>query len=213
MKILKCECRNGFFDGQCQEAVAHGAEEIAAGNLVVYPTETVYGIGADIFNQAAVKNLYMVKKRPFDMALSVAVSDKKMMESIAVLDENADKLVKAFLPGPLTIIIKKNPDVPDIVTASSQKVGMRIPDHPVALELIKRTGPIVATSANIHSHPDSVEINPAIEDFGAAVKAYIDCGKCTLGQPSTIVWLMDGQVEIIRQGAISKEQIEEVIKC
>jgi len=213
MKILKCECKNGSLDGLCEEAVSYAAEEISLGNLVVYPTETVYGIGADIFNQGAVKKLFQVKRRPFDMALSVAVSDRKMMESVAVLDDNADKLIKAFLPGPLTIIIKKQPEVPDIVTSSSQKVGIRIPDHPLALELLKRTGPMVATSANIHSHPDSVEVNAAIDDFGAAVSAYIDCGRCTLGKPSTIVWLENGEIEIIRQGAISREQIKEVLKC
>ena len=132
MKMVKCDCTNGF-DRICEEAAAEAAEEIAAGNLVVYPTETVYGIGADVLNEVAVKNLYMAKNRPFDMALSVAVSDKNMMESIAVLDENADKLIKAFLPGPLTIIIEKKPEIPDMVTAMSKKVGIRMPDHPVAM--------------------------------------------------------------------------------
>ncbi len=213
MKVAKCECKDGTLNGQCLDAIATAAEDVAAGNLIVYPTETVYGIGADIYNQSAIKELFIAKKRPFDMPLSVAVADKKMMEEIAVLDENAEKLIDAFLPGPLTIIIKKKPIVPDIVTSMSQKVGIRIPDHPVALELIRRTGPLVATSANIHSHPDATCANTAIEDFGSSVKTYIDCGECTLGQPSTIVWLMDGEVEIIRQGAISREKIEEVLKC
>ncbi|MBP3386372.1 MAG: threonylcarbamoyl-AMP synthase [Candidatus Methanomethylophilaceae archaeon] len=212
MKIIKCDYTSGF-DMHCEEAVAAAAEDLSAGKLVVYPTETVYGIGADIYNQAAVKNLYVTKNRPFDMPLSVAVSDKAMLESVAVLNENADKLIKAFLPGPLTIIIKKQPDVPDIVTSSSQKVGIRIPDDRFALELIRRTGPIVATSANLHSKPDSVDVNAAINDFGDSVDTYIDAGPCSLGQPSTIVWLMDKEVEIIRQGAISVEKIKEVLEC
>ena len=197
----------------CEEAVAAAAEDLADGRLIVYPTETVYGIGADIYNESAVKNLYVTKKRPFDMPLSVAVSDKAMLEKIAVLNENADKLVKAFLPGPLTIIIKKQPDVPDIVTSSSQKVGIRIPDNRFALELIRRTGPIVATSANLHSHPDAVDVDSAITDFGDSVDTYVDAGKCTLGQPSTIVWLMDKEVEIVRPGAIPVEKIKEVLEC
>lgn len=197
----------------CEEAVAAAAEDLADGRLIVYPTETVYGIGADIYNESAVKNLYVTKKRPFDMPLSVAVSDKAMLEKIAVLNENADKLVKAFLPGPLTIIIKKQPDVPDIVTSSSQKVGIRIPDNRFALELIRRTGPIVATSANLHSHPDAVDVDAAITDFGDSVDTYVDAGKCTLGQPSTIVWLMDKEVEIVRPGAIPVEKIKEVLEC
>ena len=212
MKIIKCDYTSGF-DMHCEEAVAAAAEDLSAGKLVVYPTETVYGIGADIYNQAAVKNLYVTKNRPFDMPLSVAVSDKAMLESVAVLNENADKLIKAFLPGPLTIIIKKQPDVPDIVTSSSQKVGIRIPDVRFALELIRRTGPIVATSANLHSKPDSVDVNAAINDLGDSVDTYIDAGPCSLGQPSTIVWLMDKEVEIIRQGAISVEKIKEVLEC
>ena len=117
------------------------------------------------------------------------------------------------MPGPLTIIVKKQPNVPDIVTSSSQKVGIRIPDNRFALELVRRTGPIVATSANLHSHPDSVGVDTAIADFGDAVDTYIDSGTCSLGQPSTIVWLMDKEVEIIRQGAIPADKIKEVLEC
>ena len=212
MKIIKCDYSQQW-DMQCDDAVATAAEDIAAGKLVVYPTETVYGIGADIYNEAAVKNLYISKKRPFDMPLSVAVSDKAMLEKVAVINENADKLIKAFMPGPITIIVKKQPNVPDIVTSSSQKVGVRIPDNRFALELARRTGPIVATSANLHSHPDAVDVNAAITDFGDAVDTYIDSGACTLGKPSTIVWLMDKQVEIIRQGAIPADKIKEVLEC
>ena len=212
MKVIKCDYSNGFGD-QCEEAVKEAAEAISAGKLVVYPTETVYGIGADIYNETAVKNLYLTKKRPFDMPLSVAVSDIKMLEKVAVLNENADKLAKAFFPGPLTIIVKKQPSVPDIVTSSSQKVGIRIPDNRFALELIKRTGPIITTSANLHSHPDAINVDAAIKDFDSAVDVYIDAGACNLGKPSTIVWLMDDQFEIIRQGAISEKQIMEVLEC
>ena len=193
------------------EGIKDAADEINKGELVVYPTETVYGIGADIFNEAAVKKLFMAKKRPFDMPLSVAVADRKMAEKIAFIDERAGKLIDTFLPGPLTIIIKKHPDVPDIVTSMSDKVGIRIPDHPAALELIRKTGPIVATSANLHSHPDAVNVQEAIDDFGDDVSTYIDCGPCTLGKPSTIVWLMGDKMEIVRQGAISKKQIEDVL--
>lgn len=212
MKIVKCDCTNGY-DSNCDEVIAEVAKEITAGNLAVYPTETVYGIGADVFNEVAVKNLFIAKKRPFDMALSVAVSDRNMMEKIAVLDDNADKLIKAFLPGPLTIIIEKNPDVPDLVTSMSKKVGIRIPDHPVAMEIIKRTGPIVATSANLHSNPDATDIDAAVRDLGQSVSIYVDSGPSKLKKPSTIVWIMDGQVEIVRQGAIAIKEIEDVLQC
>lgn len=211
MKIIKCDYSHGF-DVKCEEAAKAAAEDVAAGRLIVYPTETVYGIGADVYNETAVKNLYVVKNRPFDMPLSVAVSDKAMLERVAVLNENADKLVKAFLPGPLTIIIKKQPDVPDIVTSSSQKVGIRIPDNRFALELVRRTGPIIATSANLHSHPDAVGVDAAVADFGDSVDTYIDAGSCTIGKPSTIVWLMDKEIEIVRQGAIPAAKIMEALQ-
>lgn len=212
MRVLKCECSKGLNDNCIQAAMA-AAEDIAAGNLIVYPTDTVYGIGADIYNEVAVKNLYLAKRRPFDMALSVAVADRKMMESVAILNETADKLIKAFLPGPLTIIIKKNPEVPDIVTAGSQKVGIRIPDHPIALEIARRSGPIVATSANIHFQPDAIDIGMATAALGNSVSTYIDAGHSPSGKPSTIIWIKDKEYEIIRQGPITEDMIKEVLQC
>ncbi|WP_400240686.1 L-threonylcarbamoyladenylate synthase [Methanomethylophilus alvi] len=212
MRVLKCDCSKGLNDNCIQAAMA-AAEDIAAGNLIVYPTDTVYGIGADIYNEVAVKNLYLAKRRPFDMALSVAVADRKMMESVAILNETADKLIKAFLPGPLTIIIKKNPEVPDIVTAGSQKVGIRIPDHPIALEIARRSGPIVATSANIHFQPDAIDIGMATAALGNSVSTYIDAGHSPSGKPSTIIWIKDKEYEIIRQGPITEDMIKEVLQC
>ena len=212
MRVLKCDCSKGLNDN-CIQASMAAAEDIAAGNLIVYPTDTVYGIGADIYNEVAVKNLYLAKRRPFDMALSVAVADRKMMESVAILNETADKLIKAFLPGPLTIIIKKNPEVPDIVTAGSQKVGIRIPDHPIALEIARRSGPIVATSANIHFQPDAIDIGMATAALGNSVSTYIDAGHSPSGKPSTIIWIKDKEYEIIRQGPITEDMIKEVLQC
>lgn len=212
MNIIKCKCKNSGC-GITDDEIAQVAEDIAAGELIVYPTETVYGIGTSIFNEAAVKKLFIAKNRPFDMPLSVAVLDKEMAASIAEIDARAEKLIDAFLPGPLTIIIKKKPEVPDIVTSMSEKVGIRIPDHPTALKIIARVGPIVATSANLHSHPDAVKAEEAVKDLGDSVKTYIDCGPCTMGKPSTIVWLMGDKMEIVRQGAITKKQIEDVLNA
>lgn len=212
MTIFNCDLSNGF-DSKCAEIADAVATDLKSGKLVVYPTDTVYGIGAQIYNEAAVKSLYLAKKRPFDMALSVAVADKKMMEKVAILNENAEKLIDAFLPGPLTIIIQKQADVPDIVTASSRKVGVRIPDHPMAVEIAKRSGPIVATSANVHFQPDAVNIDMAVSAFGGNVASYVDCGPSMLGKPSTIVWIKDKEFEIVRQGSITEEMITEVIGC
>jgi len=209
--IIKCKCGNGC--GLSEKDLDLVAEDITNGELVVYPTETVYGVGTNIFDEAAVKKLYIAKNRPFDMPLSVAVSDRKMAEEIAFVDERAGRLFDVFLPGPLTIIIKKRPNVPDIVTSMSDKVGIRIPDHPVPMGIIKKAGPIITTSANLHSHSDAVRMEEAEKDLGSSIKTYIDCGPCTLGKPSTIVWLMGNKTEIIRQGAITKKQIEDVLNA
>ena len=208
MKIY--DCRRGELSGNDTKEIAGLIKD---GELIVYPSETVYGIGADIFDEAAIKKLFMAKHRPFDMPLSVGVADKKAASSIAEIDEFADKLMDAFMPGPLTIIVKKKDNVPDIVTANSHKVGIRIPDHPIAQQILRKTGPVVATSANLHSKPDAVRMEEAKEQLGDTVSAYIDAGPCTTGKPSTIVWIMDGEIEIIRQGAITKKQIQEVLRC
>jgi L-threonylcarbamoyladenylate synthase len=208
MKIYGCT------DGKLSENdLKEVTDVIKNGELIVYPSETVYGIGADIFNEAAMKKVFLAKHRPFDMPLSVGVADKKMASKIAEIDENAAKLIDTFMPGPLTIIVRKKKCVPDIVTSNSQKVGIRIPDHPAAVQIMRKVGPIVATSANLHSKPDAVKMEEAKRDLGSAISAYVNDGPCPLGKPSTIVWMMDGEIEIIRQGAITKKQIEDVLKC
>ena len=208
MKVYDCKNKS-----LSKSDIGEIADIIANGDLIVYPSETVYGIGASIFDNAAVKKVFIAKNRPFDMPLSVGVTSKKMASSIAELDEYAEKLIDKFMPGPLTIIMKKKDGVSDIVTANSRKVGIRMPEHPVAMQIIKKTGPIVATSANLHSKPDPVTMEEAMEDLGGAVSAYVDGGPCMLGKPSTIIWLMNGEIEIIRQGAITMEQIEDALKC
>jgi L-threonylcarbamoyladenylate synthase len=208
MKIY--DCRHGTLSGADLKEVD---DHIKNGDLIVYPSETVYGIGANIFDEGAIKKVFLAKNRPFDMPLSVGVTGKAMAKTIAAIDERAEKLMDSFMPGPLTIIVRKKDNVPNMATSNSNKVGIRIPDHPVALQIINRTGPIVATSANLHSKPDPVRMEEAKGDLGDAVSAYIDGGPCTLGKPSTIVWLMGGETEIIRQGAITKKQIEEALRC
>jgi len=210
MSILKCNSKE--LDEQTLKNISIAAEDLRNGKLVVYPTETVYGIAADIYNEKAVKNLYLQKKRPLDMPLSVAVRDKAMAENIALITRPVEKLIDAFMPGPLTIITKKT-SVPDIVTSTSQKVGIRIPDNEIALKLTEEVGPIITTSANVHSKPDAVSVEAAVEDFGDNVSTYLDAGRCSLGKPSTIVWIDGDSIEIMRQGTITKEQIEEVLNA
>lgn len=214
MRIVKCPdkrqpCKKcDLPEKEMDEIVA----VLRAGELVVFPTDTLYGIAADPFNEGSVKKVFMAKNRPFDMPLSIAVSNEKMMESVAVLNEPARKLIRRFLPGPLTIMLTKKPSIPDMLTSGQNTVGIRIPDHPFALRLIDRFGPITATSANLHSHPDPVEASQAIKDLDGHAKVCVDCGRTSYATPSTIVDVSDGVLEIIRKGVISQEEIENALR-
>ncbi len=207
MEVIKCVEKSGklIVPGDGMKRIV---SELAAGRLIVYPTETVYGLGCDPFDETAVKKVYMAKRRPFDMPMSIAVKDLAMMEELTVLDDRARRLAKRFMPGPLTLIVTKRPMVPDILTASTNEIGIRIPDHPVALRIIEEFGPLVSTSANIHSHKNPLLCQDAIDDLGGSVSVYVDAGKSRYGKPSTIVQLNEGRAALIRPGAIPQETIE-----
>jgi L-threonylcarbamoyladenylate synthase len=214
MKVIKCADRkNGCKKCDLREK---DWEEVMgtlkAGDIVVFPTDTLYGLAADPFNENSVKKVFIVKDRPFDMPLSIAVSNEKMMESVAVLNDNARRLIRKFMPGPLTIMLTKKPCIPDILTSGSNQIGIRMPDHPFALRLIDKFGPITATSANTHSHPDPVDVAMVQKDLKSAVPLCIDCGKTKYSQPSTIVDVSDGIVEVIRKGVVSQEEIENALR-
>ncbi len=184
---------------------------LKSGDLVVFPTDTLYGIGADPFNESSVKKVFVAKQRPFDMPLSLAVSNEKMMESVAVLNDKARTIIRKFMPGPVTILLTKKPSIPDILTSGTNQVGIRIPDHPLAIRIIDRFGPVTATSANLHSQPDPVEAS-AVEDIKDHVKLCVDCGKTKYSQPSTIVDVSEGEIEVIRKGVVSQEEIENALR-
>jgi len=118
------------------------------------------------------------------------------------------KLAQKFMPGPITLVLKKKPKVPDLVTAATDEVGVRMPDHPLALKIIQKFGPITSTSANLHSHPDPVNIKNTIKEMGDTVSVYLDCGSTKLGKHSTIIAVHDGEMEVIRQGVIPIKEIE-----
>lgn len=214
MKVFKCANRKGLCK-DCDLSEAEVDEIVAVlkeGELIIYPTDTLYGIGADPFNESSVKKVFLAKNRPFDMPLSIAVSNEKMIESVAVLNDNARKLVRMFLPGALTVLLTRKPTIPDILTSGSNLVGIRIPDHPLAIRVIDRFGPVTSTSANRHSHKDPIDAKIPTNDLKDTVKICIDCGKTTKAEPSTIVDVSDGTVEVIRKGAISQEEIENALR-
>ena len=210
MRTIVCDNNNGklSINKQHMDSIV---TELSARRLIVYPTETVYGLGCDPFDETAVKRLFMAKRRPFDMAMSIIVQDIAMMEELAYVDDRVAKLVKEFMPGPLTLILPKKPVVPNILTASTEEIGIRIPDCDIALAIVKEFGPIVSTSANVHSHKSPLTCQDAMNDLGRSVSLYIDGGKSPIGQPSTIIQLTENETILIRSGSLPKERIEAVL--
>ena len=189
------------------------SEFIKQGKIVVFPTETVYGIGTNGLDEKAVKKLYEVKKRPLNKPISLLVSNMEMVKTIAQdITEVEYKIMGKFFPGPLTIILKKKDIVPDIVTAGQDTVGVRMPSGEIARKLVELSGvPIATPSANISGQPSGTNLSEIKEHFKENVDFYIDGGNSELGISSTIVQVIDGKIEILRQGSITLEQIEKEI--
>jgi len=194
------------------DIVKEAVSALKNGELIVYPTDTLYGIGADIFNEDAVKKVFEVKKRPFSEPLSVAVSSHGDIEKLAHVDDRIMKIAKEFLPGPLTLVLRKKGIVPDVVTAGKDSVAIRIPDNEIALKIISEFGFITATSANIHNKPVPSTIDKIKRIFGDKIKLYIDYGKL-YGRPSTIIELRDKKIKILREGSISLQKLKKVLEC
>lgn len=188
------------------------AKKIQEGFMVVFPTETVYGLGTNGLNSYAVKKIFDVKKRSLNKPVSLLVSDINMIKTIALNVSDLEwQLIECFFPGPLTIVLNKQKCVPDILTANNPTVGVRMPDDNIALNLIKKAGvPIATTSANISDEASSLSIEEAINQFGDDVDYYLDNGKSKMGIASTVIKVENNKVRILRQGSITKEEIEKI---
>ena len=188
------------------------AQIIKNGGIVVFPTETVYGIGVNGLNKDAVRKLYEVKQRPLDKPISLLVSDMNMINKIAKnITDLEYKLMEAFFPGPFTIILNKKDIVPNIVTSNQQTVGIRMPSGKIARKLVELAGvPLATPSANITGNPSSTNLENIFKDFDGKVDYFIDGGETEFGMASTIVKVIDGIPNILRQGSITKEQIEKI---
>jgi len=189
--------------------VVEAAEIIKSGGIVAFPTETVYGLGADVFNEGAVKKIFEVKGRPADNPLIVHIADKEDVEKIAFVNENAKKLIDKFWPGPLTIILKKK-DIPDIVTAGLDSVAIRMPRNETALELIRKSGMIAAPSANLSGKPSATNFKHVLDDFDGKVDAIIKDEDSEIGLESSVIDLT-GKPKLLRPGGLSLEDVEKVI--
>lgn len=194
------------------QEVCIASKYIMDGEVVVFPTETVYGIGADATNKEAVNKIFKAKKRPADNPLIVHICDFEMLNVVAKnIGEIEKKLMEQFWPGPISIILDKNDCIPDNVTAGLDTVAVRMPSNKMAIELIKKSSkPIAAPSANISSRPSGTRIEDIYEELETSVSYFLDGGSAEVGIESTVVRVIDEVVHILRPGKISKEDIFKV---
>ena len=185
---------------------------IADGGLVAFPTETVYGLGASAFDTGAAKKIYAAKGRPSDNPLIVHIADKLQLSDIAAeITDEAKIVIDKFMPGPITVILKKKPSVPDTVTAGLQTVAIRFPSNETAQRLIKAAGvPIAAPSANLSGKPSPTTAAHVIADMTGRIDAIIDGGACDVGVESTIVDFTGDKPEILRPGGVTYDDLKAV---
>jgi L-threonylcarbamoyladenylate synthase len=194
------------------EEIARAVARLRAGGLVAFPTETVYGLGADAFNEHAVRRIFALKGRPSTNPLIVHVSGEEMAgEVVAGWPQSASRLAAAFWPGPLTIVLPRSSRIPSIITAGGNTVGVRCPDHPITLALLEALGgPLVGPSANPSGRVSPTTAEHVAESFSEEDVYILDGGPCTRGIESTVLLLSD-HPRILRPGLITAEEISTIL--
>lgn len=194
------------------QSLSMAADLLRTGRLVAFPTETVYGLGADAMNPAAVLSIFRAKGRPSDNPLIVHIHSRTQLDSLCTVPDQALPLIEAFWPGPLTILFSRLPSVPDVVTAGLPTVAIRMPSHPVALSLLKACNlPVAAPSANSSGRPSPTLASHVLEDMNGKIPLILDGGPCDVGVESTVLDLCHGEPTILRPGGITKEMLESVL--
>jgi L-threonylcarbamoyladenylate synthase len=192
--------------------IARAAALLAAGGLVAFPTETVYGLGASARDPAAVTRVFAAKGRPADHPLIVHLAAAEDLEQWArTVPEAARRLARAFWPGPLTLVLPRRPEVADVITGGQDSVALRVPAHPVALALLQAAGPLVAPSANRFGRVSPTTAAHVRDELGTAVDLILDGGPCSVGVESSIVGLLGEAPVLLRPGGISPARLEAVL--
>ncbi|TYQ14680.1 UNVERIFIED_CONTAM: translation factor SUA5 [Acetivibrio alkalicellulosi] len=195
------------------DKIKYAAKVLREGGLVAFPTETVYGLGANALNEKSLKKIFEAKGRPSDNPLIVHIADKKDVYQLTLdISEYAEKLMDMFWPGALTLVFKKDSKVPDIVTAGLSTVALRMPQHPIALELIREAKvPVAAPSANVSGRPSPTSSKHVIEDLNGKVDVIIEGGNANIGVESTVIDATLWPPVVLRPGGISIEQLKDAI--
>ena len=196
------------------ETYALAADILKNGGLVAFPTETVYGLGANALDPEAVLSIFAAKGRPADNPLIVHIHDRAQLDPLCVVPEQAYPLMNAYWPGPLTMLCVRKPAVPEQVTAGLPTVAVRMPSHPVARKMLQVCGlPVAAPSANSSGKPSPTTAAHVLEDMDGKIPLIIDGGMCDVGLESTVLDLCHGDPVILRPGGVTKEMIEKVLGC
>jgi L-threonylcarbamoyladenylate synthase len=189
------------------DAIPHALEILKAGGLVAFPTDTVYGVGALAFDSKAIESIYAVKARPVEKAIPILIGDPEDLEKVGIdIPDVARKLASRFWPGPLTILIPKRAGLPESISATPT-VGVRVPDHAVARDLLRAAGPMAVTSANISGELSPVTAEEVYEQLAGRIALIIDGGKTPGGVPSTLVDCTRPELKILRRGPISLKEL------
>ena len=189
-------------------AIQQALHVLNQGGLVAFPTDTVYGLGAFVFDGKAVESIYIAKDRPIEKAIPVLIGDGDDMQRVGTdIPEIAYRLATRFWPGPLTVVIPKKPTLPESVSATDT-VGVRVPDHDVARALLRAAGPMAVTSANISGQPSASTTEEVFAQLGGRIDLILDGGRTPGGVPSTLIDCTGNQLEILRAGPISMEEIK-----
>jgi L-threonylcarbamoyladenylate synthase len=196
-----------------QAELEAAVDALRDGELVAFPTETVYGLGANASNPAAVRKVFELKDRPPSHPVIVHIDQQKYLRRwVRELSPEAEKLAEAFWPGPLTLVLPRGESVNDVVTGGQDTIAIRIPSHPMARQLLDAFGGgIAAPSANRYGRLSATRAEHVQDEFGDAVKVILDGGECQLGLESTIVSCLDGEVRLLRPGAVTLTQLRGVV--
>ena len=201
-------------DDAMHEQIRSAVDVLGNGGVAAIPTDTIYGLAACAFDESAVMKVYELKGRPDGMALPLLLSDgSDARRCAATVPDQAWALMERFWPGALTLVLRKTDAVPDIVTAGMDTVALRVPDHPVPREIARMLGaPITGTSANLSGRPGLTNAASVRREFGDSVDFVLDGGESQGGVASTIVDMTENEMRVLREGAVSWEEIEATVR-
>jgi L-threonylcarbamoyladenylate synthase len=188
-------------------AIKHAVDVLHHGGVIAFPTDTVYGLAALAFNEASIESLYVVKGRNNTRAIAVLIGDMAdLAKIVSGINPKAEKLAHKYWPGPLTLVVPGNPALPRNLSPTAN-IGIRMPDHPIALELLRQAGPLAVTSANLSGAENATTAQEVLHQLGGKIHLILDGGPTPGGVPSTVVDCSEPELKIIREGPIDSVQL------